>query len=387
VDEYGDLAKSQDESIGKARDSADNGNMIANILKGLSGVANADTISRGGKGYDVSNFDKVIDANNARVKEAQAGKEGALGDLLKKYNLRNTEEDRARGDERYGQEKITNKHTNQINASSAESHDPNSSVSRQAVLTGKSVLLSKAKTAAAAGDKQAADSWLAQANQLDGLSAARVSEIINMSKSVDYEGVLNRRHQESIAAGQAKRDEVKENKYKAELRRNIRNDIEKKPSYKDYQQTSAKLDEIASLAKETNGVSDEAIIVKYQKLLDEGSVVREGEFARTREAAGFLDKIKMAKQAFVNGQRISPEMRKQIIETGRLFHEAARKALINKTLAPYMEEIRLNKIDPKLILDSTLIDEQPAAEQNPTAPQAPKSSGVQIKSVKDLPPI
>lgn len=108
ADQYANLAKEQDAGIQKAQEGADSGNMIANILKGLSGVANADTISRGGKGYDVSNFDRVVDANNARVKAAQAGKESALGDLKNKFNLNNMDLDRKRGDERFAREQTIN---------------------------------------------------------------------------------------------------------------------------------------------------------------------------------------------------------------------------------------------------------------------------------------
>lgn len=413
VDEYGDLAKSQDEAIKGTQDSADTGNMIANILKGLSGVANADTISRGGKGYDVSNFDKIVDANNARVKNAQAGKAAALEELLKKNNLgrqlveddrtskrfdreqvenkyrdvnfNNSLEDRtinnSRASARFNQELKDNGFKNNANQSSAESIDPNSAISKQAVLTGKAVLISKAKEAASAGDKQAADLLLNQANQLEGLSAAKVNDLINMNKSLDYKDVLNRNHQDAMSAAAEKKQSQKDEKRKQEITVGVRKEISGLPAYKDLQALDRQFSSMSEVFKNPNSVSDEAFIVNFQKMLDPGSVVREGEFSRTREGSGLVAKLEMAIQQARGNGRVSPEVRKSILETSKAIADGAHRYFETSALAPYKEYMKAYDIPVEQVINTNARE----SGESMTAPNQP--SGVQIKSVKDLPPI
>lgn len=381
VDEYGDLAKSQDEAIKGTQDKVDTGNTIANILKALSGVANADTISRGGKGYDVSNFDRVVDANNARVAAAKAGKDSALGDLLKKYNLGNTVEDRVRGDKRFAQEEVDNSFKNNANKSSAESIDPSSSISKQAVLTGKAILMSKAKEATAAGDKQAADLLLNQAGQLEGLSAAKVNELINMNKNLDYKDVLNRNHQTAMAAASDKKQSQKDEKLKQQYTVGVRKEISGLPAFKDLQALDRQFSSMSEVFKNPNSVSDEAFIVNFQKMLDPGSVVREGEFARTREGSGLVAKLEMAIQQARGKGRVSPEVRKSILETSKAIADGAHNYFENTALAPYKEYMKAYDIPMEQVINTNARE----SGESMTAPSQP--SGVQIKSVKDLPPI
>ena len=416
VDEYGDLAKAQDETIKGTQDSADTGNMIANILKGLSGVANADTISRGGKGYDVSNFDKVVDANNARVKNAQAGKAAALEELLKKNNLGRQLVDDDRASKRFDREQVENKYRdvnfnnsledrtinnsrasarfnqelkdngfkNNANQSSAESIDPNSAISKQAVLTGKAVLISKAKEAASAGDKQASELLLNQANQLEGLSAAKVNDLINMNKSLDYKDVLNRNHQDAMSAAAEKKASSKEQNERFHNEDKIRSRIQALPAYKNYQEIAQKTSQLKNLMQTPTGPKDEAFVVSFQKSIDPGSVVREGEFSRTAQGQPLVDRWEAAMNQLRTGRRLTPELRQEIYEATAALHQGAKDYLMGQALAPYESSIVDHKLNRDNILEPELRGETSTKPE--TAPQGQKS-GVQIKSVKDLPPI
>lgn len=63
------------------------------------------------------------------------------------------------------------------------------------------------------------------------------------------------------------------------------------------------------LASEGNAVGDLSLIFGYMKMLDPGSVVREGEFATAQNAAGVPERIQNAYNQVVSGQRLSPSQR------------------------------------------------------------------------------
>ena len=63
------------------------------------------------------------------------------------------------------------------------------------------------------------------------------------------------------------------------------------------------------LASEDNAVGDLSLIFGYMKMLDPGSVVREGEFATAQNAAGVPERIQNIYNQVVSGQRLSPSQR------------------------------------------------------------------------------
>lgn len=66
----------------------------------------------------------------------------------------------------------------------------------------------------------------------------------------------------------------------------------------------------ASLANQNSAAGDIALIFNYMKLLDPGSVVREGEFATAQNASGVPDLLLTAYNRLLrDGQRLSPEQR------------------------------------------------------------------------------
>lgn len=62
-----------------------------------------------------------------------------------------------------------------------------------------------------------------------------------------------------------------------------------------------------------SGTGDLAIVYGYMKLLDPGSVVREGEFATAEQTAGLPQQIVGLYNKIVNGERLTPDQRSQFV--------------------------------------------------------------------------
>lgn len=68
--------------------------------------------------------------------------------------------------------------------------------------------------------------------------------------------------------------------------------------------------QIKQFAKDPSPAGDIGLIISYMKVLDPGSVVREGEFATAANAGGVPDKIRATYNKLVNGERLSERQRK-----------------------------------------------------------------------------
>ena len=77
------------------------------------------------------------------------------------------------------------------------------------------------------------------------------------------------------------------------------------------------------LASEDSAVGDLSLIFGYMKMLDPGSVVREGEFATAQNAAGVPERIQNIYNRVVSGQRLSPSQRSSFKgQAGKLYETA-----------------------------------------------------------------
>jgi hypothetical protein len=70
-------------------------------------------------------------------------------------------------------------------------------------------------------------------------------------------------------------------------------------------------------AKDPSAAGDLALIFNYMKMLDPGSVVREGEFATAQNAAGIPDRIRNLWNKALNGERLNENQRKDFVGQSR----------------------------------------------------------------------
>lgn len=72
-----------------------------------------------------------------------------------------------------------------------------------------------------------------------------------------------------------------------------------------------------------SAAGDLSLIFNYMKLLDPGSVVREGEFATAQNAAGIPDRIRNAYNRAINGERLNPDQRTDFLSQADRLYEGA----------------------------------------------------------------
>jgi len=80
------------------------------------------------------------------------------------------------------------------------------------------------------------------------------------------------------------------------------------------------------LSSDDSAVGDLSLIFGYMKMLDPGSVVREGEFATAQNAAGIPERIQNIYNRIVSGERLNSDQRKAFKgQAERLFKQAGQQ--------------------------------------------------------------
>ena len=97
-------------------------------------------------------------------------------------------------------------------------------------------------------------------------------------------------------------------------------------------------------ASEDTAAGDLALIFNYMKMLDPGSVVREGEFATAQNTTGVPDRVKNIYNKLIAGERLNPAQRKGFKHQSKGMYKAAKKTLdeYKAGLQPMIKEYGLN---------------------------------------------
>ena len=94
---------------------------------------------------------------------------------------------------------------------------------------------------------------------------------------------------------------------------------------KDFGKVRDSFDRITATSGSPSPAGDLALIFNYMKLLDPGSVVREGEFATAQNAAGVDERIRGQFNRIMNGERLTERQRKDFTQkAGELFNAQAK---------------------------------------------------------------
>lgn len=90
------------------------------------------------------------------------------------------------------------------------------------------------------------------------------------------------------------------------------------PIQNNFADIRANFDRISTLAKNKNSASDLGLIVSFTKMLDPGSVAREGEVQLTQQAAGLLDQASVWLPRLQSGKTLLPEnVRQMYVDAAR----------------------------------------------------------------------
>lgn len=92
---------------------------------------------------------------------------------------------------------------------------------------------------------------------------------------------------------------------------------------------------------------DLAFIFSYMKMLDPGSVVREGEFANAQNAAGVPDRIRNMYNKVIDGKRLNPEQRDDFFNTAKaIYHrQIAEQRKVDKRYEGLSKRAGIDPID------------------------------------------
>jgi hypothetical protein len=121
------------------------------------------------------------------------------------------------------------------------------------------------------------------------------------------------------------------------------------PDVKGYIDVRDAYERVQAGANQKTAAGDLSMIFSYMKLLDPGSVVREGEFANAQNAAGIPDRIRNQYNKALNGERLSDVQRNDFLTTAEtLYTPKLQKYQAAK--GAYENELRTFGIDPEIVL-------------------------------------
>jgi hypothetical protein len=89
----------------------------------------------------------------------------------------------------------------------------------------------------------------------------------------------------------------------------------------DYRMIQDGISRVEAGAAQDSGAGDIALVYGYMKILDPGSVVREGEFATAETAGGVAQQYINLYNKLLQGQRMTPEVRNQFIASAKSLAE------------------------------------------------------------------
>lgn len=91
---------------------------------------------------------------------------------------------------------------------------------------------------------------------------------------------------------------------------------------KDFFKVNESVARVRASAADPSAAGDLALIFNYMKILDPGSVVREGEFATAQNAASVPDRLRAQYNKILSGERLAPDTRADFLDRAeRLFEE------------------------------------------------------------------
>jgi hypothetical protein len=152
--------------------------------------------------------------------------------------------------------------------------------------------------------------------------AGKAKEVLDMELARRKEGspfkvvgkggrVFNEQTQQWIEPPGGTADPVEGAKFEQDLRE------EYAALSKNFRSVQEGVDRVEAGAKLNNAVGDLSLIFGYMKLLDPGSVVREGEFANAENAQGVPDRIRNVWNKIIAGERLNPSTRQEFVAAAK----------------------------------------------------------------------
>ncbi len=140
---------------------------------------------------------------------------------------------------------------------------------------------------------------------------------------------------------------------------------------------------IKASAKDPTAAGDIALIYNYMKMLDPGSVVREGEFATAANAGGIPERIRSQWNKLQTGERLSDDIRNDFVDrSGRLYADQKKdQRILEKRYDKIARTTRLNPENVIIKYEDEMADQ---GQQQPQQQQMGNPSMEQPQGNKDI---
>lgn len=102
----------------------------------------------------------------------------------------------------------------------------------------------------------------------------------------------------------------------------LRKEFNSLPEVKDFNKVRTSYDKVVLAGSNPSPAGDISMIFNYMKILDPGSVVREGEFATAQNAGGVDDMVRNQYNRLINGERLNEGQRNDFMNQARFAAEA-----------------------------------------------------------------
>lgn len=153
----------------------------------------------------------------------------------------------------------------------------------------------------------------------------------------------------------------------------LRKEVSQNQATKNYQSVVGAANKVFESAKDPSAAGDIAMVFNFMKVMDPGSVVREGEFATAASAAGLPDRIIQLADRVDNGMRLTREQRADFLNATMRQAEAQRN-VFSQTIEPIALSARERGLDTSRIIPEFVL---------PDINQLPKS-GVPLQGLADV---
>ena len=135
---------------------------------------------------------------------------------------------------------------------------------------------------------------------------------------------------------------------------------------KDHRSVTDAFSRVQESAKGGKGVNDIALIFSYMKMLDPGSVVREGEYATARNAGGVPDRVIVMYNQVLQGSQLSPQVRAEMVGQARKIYDRSQADMAN-VAGQYKDIATRNGVNPDNVVvsfNSTASKGQPSGAKS-----------------------
>ena len=122
-------------------------------------------------------------------------------------------------------------------------------------------------------------------------------------------------------------------------------------SFLRYIESVSTLQKIKDAAKSGTGAGDIALVTSFMKMLDPGSVVREGEFVTAETSTGKFNQMMNLLNKLKTGQRFNDEKeRMQFVNLAESFMQAMEKDA-KKARRPFESAVKEYKLSPENVFE------------------------------------